>query len=247
MCKIKHILSVIHNTICAAVCFQFTHLSWDDWENIYILCLIIITKPEVWTITHCLGLSHGTILCTACLSIFLWICDMVRLFRGTFVSWCYLPHIWPPVTYMQQYYHATYPTDDGHIAYMFSLVYFSVEVCLVGVVPNSVSTRWDLCVRVYASLTLASPSKRKKIEQGVTRLFIKPSEVIFELTYGSACIIAYTFRENREFVFIVIVQLMMSANSPITFGLQNVFVCLYIKPSQYHHCANFSEDIELIK
>ena len=28
--KIKHILSVIHNTICGAVCFQFTHFLCDD-------------------------------------------------------------------------------------------------------------------------------------------------------------------------------------------------------------------------
>ena len=33
--KIKHILSVIHYTICGAVCFQFTLSSGDDWENIY--------------------------------------------------------------------------------------------------------------------------------------------------------------------------------------------------------------------
>ena len=60
-------------------------------------------------------------------------------------------------------------------------------------------------------------------------------------------LIAYTFRENRDFVFIIIVQFMMSANSRIRFGLQIVFVCLYITPSQYHHCANISEDIETIK
>ena len=35
--KIKHILSVIHCTICGAVCFQFTHFLCDDWENIYTL------------------------------------------------------------------------------------------------------------------------------------------------------------------------------------------------------------------
>ena len=60
-------------------------------------------------------------------------------------------------------------------------------------------------------------------------------------------LIAYTFQENREFVFIIIVQFMMSANSRIPFGLQIVFVCLYSTPSHYHHCANLSEDIELIK
>ena len=52
-------------------------------------------------------------------------------------------------------------------------------------------------------------------------------------------LIVYTFRENREFVFISIVQFMMSANSGIPFGLQIIFVCLYITPSHYHHCANF--------
>ena len=45
------------------------------------------------------------------------------------------------------------------------------------------------------------------------------------------------------FVFIIIVQFMMSANIRIRFGLQIVFVCLYITPSHYHH-ANLSEDID---
>ena len=40
-------------------------------------------------------------------------------------------------------------------------------------------------------------------------------------------LIAYTFRENREFVFIIIVQFMMSANNRIRFVLEIVFVCLY--------------------
>ena len=52
-------------------------------------------------------------------------------------------------------------------------------------------------------------------------------------------LIVYTFRENREFVFISIVQFMMSANSWIHFGLQIIVVYLYITPSHYHHCANF--------
>ena len=37
-------------------------------------------------------------------------------------------------------------------------------------------------------------------------------------------LIAYTFRENREFVFIIIVQFMMSANSRIRFGLPIEFL-----------------------
>ena len=40
--------------------------------RIYVLCLIIIIKSEVWTVTHCLRLSHETMVCAVCLSIFLW-------------------------------------------------------------------------------------------------------------------------------------------------------------------------------
>ena len=34
-------------------------------ERTYILCLIIIIKSEVWTITHCLGLGHETMVSLA--------------------------------------------------------------------------------------------------------------------------------------------------------------------------------------
>ena len=59
--------------------------------------------------------------------------------------------------------------------------------------------------------------------------------------------IAYTFQENWDFVLIIIVQFMMSANSRTRYGLQIVFVCLYITLSHYHHCVNLSVDIELMK
>ena len=45
--------------------------------------------------------------------------------------------------------------------------------------------------------------------------------------------IAYTFRENWDFVLIIIVQFMMGANNRIRYGRQIVFVCLYITPSHY--------------
>ena len=41
-------------------------------ERIYILCLIIIIKSEVWFLTHCLGLGHETTVSAVCLSIFFW-------------------------------------------------------------------------------------------------------------------------------------------------------------------------------
>ena len=42
---------------------------------------------------------------------------------------------------------------------------------------------------------------------------------------------------NRNFVFIIIVQFMMSSNSRTRFGSQIVLFCLYITQSHYHRCA----------
>ena len=40
------------------------------WLREYMLCLIITIKSEVWTITHCLGLGHETMVSAVCLSFF---------------------------------------------------------------------------------------------------------------------------------------------------------------------------------
>ena len=135
--------------------------------------------------------GHETMVCAVCLSVFLWICDMAGLLRGTFVSWWYLPRIWPSVTDMQLYYLAKYPTDDWHLAYMFSLAYFSDEVCLVGVFPHSVSTR-----QIPASGSLhpshwLPPLEKTQFEQGWPGFLLDPSKGVFELTHGSACIIGW--------------------------------------------------------
>ena len=95
-------------------------------------------------------------------------------------------------------------------------------------------------------LTLLSSPNRKY------PLFPLPSyfSVVVYLRYllhHILLLIAYTFRENREFVFIIIVQFIMSENIRIRFSLKIVFVYLYITPSHCNHCANLSEDIVLIK
>ena len=72
-------LSIIQ---CVGLCVFSLPISFVMIERIYILCLIIIIKSEVWTITHCLGLGHETTVCAVCLFIFLWICDMAGLLRG---------------------------------------------------------------------------------------------------------------------------------------------------------------------
>ena len=62
-------------------------------EIIYILCLIIIIKSEVWTITHCLGLGHETMVCAVCLSIFLWHHQMETF--SVLLATCAGIHRWP--------------------------------------------------------------------------------------------------------------------------------------------------------
>ena len=60
-------------------------------ERIYILCLTIIITSEVWTITHCLGLGHETIVCTVCLSIFLCEALCIILKQQVNSNWSYSP------------------------------------------------------------------------------------------------------------------------------------------------------------
>ena len=155
--KINSILSVIiHYTMCGAACFQFTHFSCDDWENIYTLSYhhLQIRSMGCYPLFRVRSRNNGV----RCMSFYILMnCDMAGLLRGTFVSWWYLPRIWPSVTDMQYNYHTRYPADDWHLAYMFSLVYFSVEVCLEGVFPHSVSTWRDSCIRVCAPLTVHPP------------------------------------------------------------------------------------------
>ena len=59
--------------------------------------------------------------------------------------------------------------------YVFSgIVYLSIEVCLVGVFPHSVSTWRDPCVRVYVPLTLPPhpPFTRKQNRRGDPALYL---------------------------------------------------------------------------
>ena len=69
--KIKTILSIIFIfTIWGCVSSAYPIL-W--WSRECVLYLIIIIKPEVWIINHCLGLGHETMVCAVCLTMFL--CD----------------------------------------------------------------------------------------------------------------------------------------------------------------------------
>ena len=126
------------------------------------------------------------------LSVFLWISDMAGLLRGTFVSWWYLPLIWPSVTDMQHYYHARYRTDDWHLALYVLLVYFSVEMCLEGVFPILIAQgEIHASGYMHPQRCLPTPLARNQNWTGVTRLSTCTNRGAFELTHGSACIIGW--------------------------------------------------------
>ena len=81
---------MIHYTIRGAVCFQFTHFLVMA-ERIYILCLMIIIKSEVWTFTHCLGLGHETMVWAVCLFVFFFF--LIKIIRLEITVKTYCP-IW---------------------------------------------------------------------------------------------------------------------------------------------------------
>ena len=65
------IFSQLSNIQYVGLCVFSLPISFVMIERICILCLIIIIKSEVWTIAHCLGLGHETMVCAVCLSILL--------------------------------------------------------------------------------------------------------------------------------------------------------------------------------
>ena len=68
--NIKFILWVIFYAIYGAVCIQLTHLCYDNCEN---TCTLSYCHHRIgiWSICHCLGSGHATMVCAVCLPIFL--------------------------------------------------------------------------------------------------------------------------------------------------------------------------------
>ena len=66
------IFSQLSNIQYVGLCVFSLPTPFEMIERIHTLCLIIIIKTEVWTITHYLGFGHETMVCAVCLSIFLW-------------------------------------------------------------------------------------------------------------------------------------------------------------------------------
>ena len=107
---------------------------WRLREYIYIYFVLLSSSiGSMNYYPHCLGLGHETMECAS-------FCILMNLWYVWIASWdIHVLVIFAPnlalCHWHADYYHARYPTDDWHLAYMFSLVYFSVEGSLVGVFP----------------------------------------------------------------------------------------------------------------
>ena len=127
---------------------------------------------------------------------------------------------------------------------------FAENVCPLGAfVPHRWPVTWEafpcddaIIITLHVSCRICNSSCYYHHQIGSIHLshcfHIFPWLCVWDVCYIIFCHL-YTFRENREFVFISIVHFTTSANSRIRLGLQIVFVCLYITPSHSHHCANF--------
>ena len=76
-------------------------------ERIHIRCLIIIIKSEVWTITHCLGLGHETIVSAVYLSYSLFASEMPQWFL---LNWKFPFRLW-------RMFDAEIKRGDGYVKY----------------------------------------------------------------------------------------------------------------------------------
>ena len=76
---------------------------------------------------------------------------------------------------------------------------------------------------------------------------------IFRICVPERSVASYSFTycifipEKQGFCFHYYCAIYDECKLWMRFVLQIVFVCLYITPSQYHHCANLSEHMVLIK
>ena len=68
---------------------------------------------------------------------------------------------------------------------------------------------------------------------------------LYHATHSGRYMLGRMMGDGKWLSPLLLCSLWLIAN--IHFDLQIVFVCLHITPSHYHHCANLSEDIELIK
>ena len=167
--------------------------------------------------------------------------ELTGLLRGTFMSWWYLPES-GPVTDMQHYYHARYPTDDWHLACTFSLVYFSVEVCLE--VCPILLAYGQITGPVYPSWTGVPPSRENNIVQGVTR-FSTWAKRRGIWTDARVCLHYWMVIWVVGYCNLpLLLHIFGLCHGQDTYGLKVVFCFRHFTASHYHHYASVLTGVE---
>ena len=67
---LRFILLFFFYSIYGAVCFQLTHFSFDNCDNISTYYRITIIKLEIWILSFCFVPGDETMVCSACLAMF---------------------------------------------------------------------------------------------------------------------------------------------------------------------------------
>ena len=107
-------------------------------EIIYILCLIIIIKSEVWTNTHCLGLGHKTMVSAVCIFLYSY---AYHLFFSDDLIWYLAKSYWNPNILlcfftnaeckglMNIFYHHANAVYHARYQFLLRRLYFSESKC----------------------------------------------------------------------------------------------------------------------
>ena len=207
---------------------------------------------------HLSGLGHDTIVSLH-----------VFLYSYEFVIWpdCFVGHSWygriaswdirvlmvfAPNQALCHWHAALLPCYVPHwrltpSIYVFIGIFFSVEVCLEGVFPHSVSTKRDPSRSMPPHAGFPPHEKNKtKSNRGWPSSPLEPREGAFELTHGSACIIGLWSGLPDSLISTYIAQFMGCVICRIHYGLKVVFCFRHFTAVHYHHYTRLLTGTEYI-
>ena len=113
--KIYSILSIIFHAIYGAVCIHLTHFSYDNCENVCTLSYYhhLTGSMAYLPLFRVRSWNNCCTVCIYCYEFVIW----PDCFVGHSCPGGICPEIWSPVTDMQHYYLARYPTDDWQLCF----------------------------------------------------------------------------------------------------------------------------------
>ena len=129
---------------------------------------------------------------------------------------------------MQPYYHAMYRTDDWHLAYMFPLVYFSVEVCVSPLCLHKARSLLQGLCTLHTGSPLPYTRKQNRT-RGDPALHLNQARGHLKWHMGLACIMGGNM--GCRIISTEIVHFMGCVLGRIHYGLKVVFCFRHLLPS----------------